>query len=255
MFASGTDYVQDTTYDEAGRVIQRRLGSLPILETSFWYYGWVDVNGRGRVGSIDTRKLSAPTGEVQSLHYWYDVVGNVSRVSYGTPDPEAPIGRSYQYDALDRLTRVNLMSPGTPYLLESYAYAETGNLVARYPEGAPGYDYGYGAQAADCPEGALAKAHAVVAAVTLTYGPTTYCYDQNGNLRRQVIGGEKVFWFDYDAGASVGSCADVAACHSGGKAGVDRVFGEETCRRGQYGSGLCGEGDGVGGTRGLHAMA
>ncbi|MGB2770691.1 MAG: RHS repeat-associated core domain-containing protein, partial [Anaerolineae bacterium] len=34
---------------------------------------------------------------------------------------------------------------------------------------------------------------------TLTYGPTTYCYDQNGNLRRQIIGGEKVFWFDYDA--------------------------------------------------------
>ena len=58
VFASGTDYVQDTTYDEAGRVIQRRLGSLPILETSFWYYGWADVNGRGRVGSIDTTDVS-----------------------------------------------------------------------------------------------------------------------------------------------------------------------------------------------------
>ncbi|MBK6562011.1 hypothetical protein [Candidatus Amarobacter glycogenicus] len=49
------------------------------------------------------------------------------------------------------------------------------------------------AQASTCPEGALVKKHAVVS----TSNGSSYCYDQNGNMRRRTIGGN-TYTLTYD---------------------------------------------------------
>ncbi|KAB8145948.1 hypothetical protein F8S13_02405 [Chloroflexia bacterium SDU3-3] len=59
---------------------------------------------------------------------------------------------------------------------ENYTYDLIGNILTK-----AGVAYSYGAQSADCPDGALARPHAVTQA-----GTTSYCYDRNGNVVRDA---------------------------------------------------------------------
>jgi hypothetical protein len=78
--------------------------------------------------------------------------------------------------------------PATTAAATSYTYqdasgSQCGNLTSK--AGVGNYTYGV-PQAADCPEGALLKANAVVQAGS---NPQVfYCYDESGNLRRRKVG-------------------------------------------------------------------
>ncbi len=104
---------------------------------------------------------------------------------------------------------------------ESYTHNAIGNLLSKTGVGA----YTYGTQAGDCPEGALSKPHAVV-----TAGSNTYCYDQNGHLRRRKSGAT-TYTLTYDAenrliGVSGGTSASFV--YDGDGRRVKATFGTET---------------------------
>ncbi|MCP4082868.1 MAG: hypothetical protein GY743_21790, partial [Planctomycetaceae bacterium] len=124
-------------------------------------------------------KVTKGTPELLDLNYFYDVTGNIEHINdWQTGKWSA---QDYSYDALDRLTTAQANSNFVGgYSQETYSYAPNGNMTSKTGVGS----YTYGVQSASCPEGALNKPHAVV-----TAGSNTYCYDQNGAMRRRTAGG------------------------------------------------------------------
>jgi hypothetical protein len=117
----------------------------------------------------------------QDLRYTYDKNGNITQIlDYVSADPQTgdPLTQDFEYDALDRLTSAGAANGTQGNYSESYTYdATTGNLAIKGSS-----SYNYGPQSANCPQGALDKAHTVV-----TAGTKTFCYDQNGNMVRRTI--------------------------------------------------------------------
>jgi RHS repeat-associated protein len=184
----GTEtYVAGTKYDAAGRPLERVYKN-SSWKTTWTYYGWADAQG-GRLQTLAT------TNDLQNLTYTYDLNGNITQIVDATtrnnPNHQT---QTFGYDALNRLTSAQRSGGdgnGT-YALENYTYdANTGNLATK-----AGTSYAYGTQSGDCPEGALSKPHAVV-----TAGTNTYCYDQNGNMRKRTFPGTptKTYVLTYDA--------------------------------------------------------
>lgn len=178
-------YVQGTDYNALGQVELRKLGSTAGGLTTDYLYRTDNF----RLQWIKTGPTSPYEG-LQNLEYVYDAVGNVLtikdyKVTGGTQT------QSFTYDPLDRLLSAGASggSSGQGQYSESYTYNASGNLMSKTGVGS----YTYGTQASDCPEGALSKPHAVV-----TAGSNTYCYDQNGNLRRRKIGAT-TYTLTYDA--------------------------------------------------------
>jgi YD repeat-containing protein len=94
-------YVSSTTYDAAGRVELRVLGST-VLQQDYVYYPWTTYKGNGRLQQLKTGTLTPnnPTA-LQDLRYTYDAVGNVLTIADlkagGTQT------QTFHYDGLDRL--------------------------------------------------------------------------------------------------------------------------------------------------------
>jgi hypothetical protein len=136
----------------------------------------------------------------------------------------------FNYDGLNRLLRgftgnstclAYDNTTGNGVFDESNAFNNAGNLVSKTGLGT----YSYGAQAASCPQGALSKPHAVVAA-----GSNAYCYDQNGNMVRRTIGGS-VYTLTYDAEnrlASISGAATASFSYDGDGNRVKSVLNGET---------------------------
>jgi len=175
-----TTYVQGTTYDAAGRVDVRTLGN-NTLKTDYNYNPWSTKGGR-----LQQLKSGTPgvPDSLQDLRYTYDPVGDVLTIQdYKAGNPQT---QTFTYDDLNRLSTASASGGtggngdyGTP-TSESYTYnSTTGNLSSK-----AGVSLGYGAQSANCPDGALNKAHAVI-----SLGSNTYCYDPNGSMVRRTIGG------------------------------------------------------------------
>ncbi len=188
----GYYYVQNITYDAAGRVDLCKLGAAslyanPTLLIDADYFPWNTPNGQGRLQRLKSGTYATPTS-LQDFSYTYDALGkrpeHRQRQGRGNPDP------AFSYDPLQRLIS-SAASGGTEggYPLESYSYnSTTGNL-----SGKGGVTYSYAAQASSCPQGALSKPHAVTGA-----GTNTFCYDQNGNMVKRVIAGV-TYTLGYDA--------------------------------------------------------
>ena len=179
-------YVQGTSYDAAGRPTLRSVGSgdYPV-QTRYTYYPWNALVQGGKLQQM----TSTRDGQIlQNLQYEHDRNSNVLSIQdYVQGDPQT---QTFGYDNLDRLTSAEA-SGGTEgtYDPEDYNYdAATGNLSNK-----AGAAYSYEAQNANCPDGALDKAHAVV-----TAGANTYCYDSNGNMVRRVIS-NTTYILAYDA--------------------------------------------------------
>ncbi|MDH7486114.1 MAG: RHS repeat-associated core domain-containing protein [Anaerolineae bacterium] len=177
-------YVGDTSYNALGQVELRRLGSTAGVLTTDYIYR----SDNFRLQWIKTGSASPYEG-LQNLEYAYDAVGNVLtikdyKVAGGTQT------QSFTYDFLDRVLSATVTggSSGQGQYSESYTYNVVGNLMSKTGVGS----YTYGTQAADCPEGALSKPHAVV-----TAGANTYCYDRNGNMVRRNVG--TTYNLTYDA--------------------------------------------------------
>ncbi|PKN91158.1 MAG: hypothetical protein CVU44_20570 [Chloroflexi bacterium HGW-Chloroflexi-6] len=162
-----SNYVQSTTYDSAGRMTERALGN-GLLQT-YNYYAWNQQGGRLQ---------SLVTGGLQNLSYQYDQVGNIDQIYDSTTANET---QSFEYDALDRLTRWTLSHPNQTTQEEIYTYdLLTGNLASKAGESLIYGDPNH--------------AHAAT-----TMGDNTYIYDLNGNQRFRNIANNGQYELLYDA--------------------------------------------------------
>ena len=156
-FQLGNDYLPGASYT-------------PMGQPDHLDYG----NGM-RVGYVyDARnyRLLSLQAPGLALRYGYDAGGNITSLADGGATT------SFTYDALDRLLTAG--GPTSPYSA-SYSYDAIGDLTGKAEGPGPSQPYGYGAQASDCPDPGLRKAHAVV-----TAGSSAYCYDRNGNQVRRT---------------------------------------------------------------------
>ena len=125
--SGATPYVQSTTYDAAGRVDYRVLGS-NVVHQDYVYHPWTTVNGQGRVQQI---KAGVPGNltSLQDLNYTYDAVGNVLTILDNKAGPQT---QTFHYDALDRLKDAAASGgAGGTYGIEYYAYNPIGNLTSK----------------------------------------------------------------------------------------------------------------------------
>jgi RHS repeat-associated protein len=186
-----TTYVHHTWYDASGRAVRRAFWLNGDVETRYTYNAWSTQGGRlYRLQS----GLDEDVTTLQNLFYTYDAVGNVLTIKdfkAGSPQTQ-----TFEYDLMNRLINADVTggAGGNGNYSDAYNYAEdTGNLALKGE-----LDYVYGAQASDCPGGALSKVHAVVKLVNENEETiNSYCYNVTGNMIRRTIGGQ-VYTLSYD---------------------------------------------------------
>jgi len=160
--------------------VRRTFGPSAALVQQYSYYPWNQEGGR--LNTIQAGTTAIPDALLE-LAYAYTNDGNIETITDGHNSGQV---QTFTYDALERLisARTNTLGTGQ-YAQETYAYdATTGNLSSK-----AGTIFNYLPQETDCPEKKpdgtpLAKAHAVFKAGS----NNTYCYDQNGNMRRRKLG-------------------------------------------------------------------
>ena len=169
---TGTNtYIQDTTYDSAGRMNIRTFGN--GTQSAYGYYAWNQQGGR--LKTIKSGTGAAPTS-LQNLTYAYDNVGNIQSIT----DALTTEAQAFGYDALDRLISANATNGPAPYS-ETYGYnPTTGNLETK-----AGITYTY--------DTLHNHQHAVASA-----GGNSYLHDANGSQITRSIGSD-TFTLSYDA--------------------------------------------------------
>ncbi len=163
----GTDsYAANIRYDAAGRMTQMTRGT---QNTTYNFYPWSQQGGRLQ---------SITTGSLQNLEYFYDPVGNISRIV----DHILGQTQHFTYGPLNRLKSAYTEDDSAygPYS-ETYVYDFAGRLSEKTGMGT--YTY------------SGAHAHAV----SSTTAGWEYQYDDNGNLTRRNPPGPDVYTFTYDA--------------------------------------------------------
>ncbi|RPI57447.1 MAG: RHS repeat protein, partial [Chloroflexi bacterium] len=200
-------YADSAEYDAAGRLDLLRLGASQQWVDNV-YYPWTQLNGQGRLQQIKTGPSGTPT-QWQSLTYTYDAAGNVltiadAKVLGGTQT------QTFTYDHLDRLLSAVAAggSAGQGQYGESYVYNAIGNMTNK---GGVTYDY---------PDPGCAQPHAVTSTTaggafiydavgnmtsrTLTSaGPTyTQTWDAENRLASVTVGG-KATTFTYDGNGNL----------------------------------------------------
>jgi RHS repeat-associated protein len=216
-----------------GQATDRYLGSTTgVIRQKYSY----PASANFRLTALQSG-VSPTYTNLQNIGYSYDAVGNVASIVDVANSSQR---QCYSYDALHRLTRGFTTGATTcnnnPNTVGSGPFDETttyqdvlggrgGNLTSK--TGVGNYTYGV-AQAADCPEGALVKANAVVAAGS---NYLFYCYDQNGSLRRRKVGSNITATYGYDAEnrlTSVSGAAAASFVYDGDGNRVKTTFGSTT---------------------------
>jgi RHS repeat-associated protein len=216
-----------------GQATDRYLGSTTgVIRQKYSY----PASANFRLTALQSG-VSPTYTNLQNIDYSYDAVGNVASIVDVANSSQR---QCYSYDALHRLTRGfttgattcnnNPNTVGSGPFDETYTYQDVlggrgGNLTSK--AGVGNYTYGV-AQAADCPEGALVKASAVVAAGS---NYLFYCYDQNGSLRRRKVGSSTTATYSYDAENRLTSVSGAAAAtfvYDGDGNRVKTTFGSTT---------------------------
>ncbi|MFZ2360090.1 MAG: RHS repeat-associated core domain-containing protein [Anaerolineae bacterium] len=180
---SGTSvYVGDTLYNPLGQATDRYLGSTTGLIRQKYTY---TAGENFRLTALQSG-VGPNYNNLQNISYTYDDTGNVLTIAdsaaYGGNQTQ-----TFTYDALNRLTRGYTSGNKAGWYDEDYTYSAGGNITTKGKLNSLWWYYSYGEQAADCPQGALSKPHAVVGADAAPYF-NRYCYDQNGNMVRRRLG-------------------------------------------------------------------
>lgn len=172
---SAIDYVSDTKYDEASRIVERTFNN--SLESNFSYYPWTTQGGRLNTLKSGTSDPNIPIpSNLQNLTYTYDSIGNITKIVDNVLNSGMQT-QTFGYDAASRLTSANITGGTIGKGFEQYQYdSTTGNLIHNGDNALM-----YGDQDAGC-SGASEPAHAV----TRTEN-TRYCYDANGNQTQKRV--------------------------------------------------------------------
>jgi RHS repeat-associated protein len=155
------------TYDQQGRVIQARKGTV-----------WTRRDYRETDGSLASIKsgFSAGDNTLQDLAYAFDNLGNLTqradayRTHQGTGSPTTALSETFAYDTLNRLTTRSGATVA--------AYAANGNILWKKDVAGTGSNFTYGA-----------KPHAVTGAFDYTIG-----YDANGLMSSRTKTGQTTPW-------------------------------------------------------------
>ena len=109
--------------------------ALGQVKTESWQNG---VTGTREYGALTGRLKSikaGPNASIQNLSYLYYQNGNLN----SRTDGKAGVTEDFQYDVLDRLTRVKASNPTTP---RTYRYDAGGNIIAKTGLGVVTYGQG-----------------------------------------------------------------------------------------------------------------
>ena len=129
------EYLKETQYDEAGRVVERTMGNDVVQ--AYDYNLWTTQGGR-----LDTFSSGASIDPLLSIDYGYDALGNITGLIYNSDNLTE--SRVYSYDEINRLCTVTI--GGTPS--ESITYnAASGNIQSK-----DGVIYGYDFKPSPCGE-------------------------------------------------------------------------------------------------------
>jgi len=167
--ASAVTVISSASYDPFGPV-------------TGWTYGnglkrVVGYNKDGQVNAISTND----SGPLQSLTYGYDDNNRIGKVTDGV---DALFTKTYDYDALSRLT-----SSDTPLSDQNYAYDDTGNRTSDLNAGWGTTTYAY-----DSP----AKNNRVNSTTSAVFGTTAVSYDLIGNMTSSSNGTIGNFVYAYN---------------------------------------------------------
>ncbi|OJX40165.1 MAG: hypothetical protein BGO78_14400 [Chloroflexi bacterium 44-23] len=161
------DYLNETQYDEAGRVVSRTMGN--DVSQIYDFNDWETAGGR-----LDSFTTGSSIDPLLNIAYGYDEVGNITGLTYSSDNLMET--RIYEYDQLSRLTEVAIGRQPA----ETITYNPTsGNIYSKGTE-----VYGYDSY----------QPHAV-----RTLGSQeTYSYDANGNMDSKTVGGT-TYTMGYDS--------------------------------------------------------
>ncbi len=200
----GQSYVTDTSYDSQSRPHKitypsglatfnhyNALGFLTEIrkaDNREYYWRLLDVDARGNAreerlarGLIRVDKAysadrgflesviassSGKVGDLQSNYAAYDALGNVDFRG----DDLIDYREDFQYDRLNRLQSVDVVTGGQALPRQQMSYHANGNIRSKWNVDG---DYQYGGSC----DGIFAGPHAVTRA-----GGQDYCYDRNGNM-------------------------------------------------------------------------
>jgi RHS repeat-associated protein len=208
----GEVFVEGTLYDAESRVTGRDF-SAGAFQSTFDYWAWTADPGRGR---LHTLLSASPTDDLQDLTYGYDVVGNIRTID----DANAAGGtqtQTFTYDELNRIKTAGASGGTDPGYSEAYEYrSDTGAIdekagraygynLSSHPHavrsvGDDTYDYdavgnqdsrtvdGVTQDLAYDAEGRLAQVKQGATVVA------EFLYDGDGNLVREVSGGETSYY-------------------------------------------------------------
>lgn len=127
LLMSLNNYLKETQYDEAGRVVERTMGQ--DISQSYDFNVWETAGGR-----LDTFTTGPIINPLLNIVYGYDEVGNITGLTYTSDNLMET--RIYEYDQLSRLTAVTI--GGQP--AETITYnPSTGNISSKDAE-VYGYD-------------------------------------------------------------------------------------------------------------------
>ncbi len=236
-------YLQNASYDAAGRPDQLKLGADTLLDTSpelvqdHDYFAWDRLYGLGRLKALKTQTGGGTPLVLQDLRYYsgidtpkYDAAGNLLNIyDYKAGNPQT---QTFQYDSLHRLTSAAASGGTNGNYSETYTYnSNTGNLASKI-----GNTYTYD-PSVSCPAGNRSLPHAV-AAMGNTEGTTSYTYDCNGNMTRRDPDGAPVYNFAYDTENRLvradGANQDGVAQESGGMVVIEAEKYWETIVRSSH---------------------
>jgi RHS repeat-associated protein len=163
-------YITAITYNARGQRIQAQYAN--GTTSTFTYY---DGTGDALSFRPKTRVTTGPGGTLQHFTYAHDNAGNITQIT----DAAGTTGsRSFQYDALNRLTQAEgTFGVSQANVTETYAYDAVGNITSK-----AGIAYAYSD-----------PLHP--SAVTSRSDGKTYTYDANGNT---LNGAGRALSWDYD---------------------------------------------------------
>ncbi|WP_299897696.1 DUF6443 domain-containing protein [uncultured Aquimarina sp.] len=196
------ELIVQNNYDDLGQLENKKVGNaeqapLQIIDYKYNVRGWLtDINDVANIGDdLFTFKINYT--DVEGL---YDVPelynGNISQTIWRTANDNTKRSYSYQYDALNRITRANSLKDnslmaGDAYSIWGIAYDKNGNIGRITRNGRPGGGatktidelyYTYSNNKLEKVREAITTVHKDEGFIDGTNTNNDYVYDVNGNM-------------------------------------------------------------------------